>query len=350
LIGLSIFASGCLHPKIGPRSLPYDRAMYAESLADSWKQQTLLNIVKIRYVDPPVFVDIGSIVASYSLEQNASLGGSITPGSNTGNIAIGGSGKFSNTPTITYTPLTGSAFIRGLATPLKPELVFAAIQNGLPADTILFSTIFSINGLRNQSASLAGITPADLGFHRVRTLMRSIQLSGEVRIYVREDVAQKQSYILALPTRNLSPQIHSDLTELRRLLKLNPEATEFSLVYGPVASNDREIAVLTRSINSLMQNMAAQVEVPEEDERLQYAFPGFDQTHSVPGVVRLIRVRSGKQKPSDPFVTAFYKGNWYWIERGDLESKHVFGQLMTLFTMVDSGPRENAPILTIPSR
>jgi len=202
--------------------------------------------VKIRYVDPPVFVDIGNIVASYSLEQSASLGGSISPDSKTGNFAMGGAGRFSNTPTITYTPLTGSAFIQGLATPLKPELVFVTIQNGLPADAILFTTIFSINGLRNQSASLAGITPADPDFHRVRKLMRNIQLSGEVRIYVREDQSQRQSYVLTLPVRNVSPEIQADLGELRRLLKLDPEATEFSLVYGPVASSNREIAVLTQ--------------------------------------------------------------------------------------------------------
>ena len=324
--------------------------MYAESLADSWKQQTLLNIVKIRYVDPPVFVDIGNIVASYSLAQSATLGGNIVPNDKTGNIVMGGSGSFSNTPTITYTPLTGSAFIRGLATPLKPESVFIAIQNGLPADGIMFSTVFSINGYRNQSASLRGITPADNDFHRVRTLMRNIQLSGEVRIYLREDANKNQTYVLAIPARNVTAEIQSDLAELRRLLKPNPDATEFKLVYGPVASSDTEIAVLTRSITSLMQNMAAQVEVPEEDEVRQYAFPGFDQKHAVPGVVRLIRIRSGKQKPDDPFVVAFYKGNWFWIDRGDLDSKHIFGQLMNLFTMVDSCPRENAPILTIPSR
>src|ERR1700761_5276446 len=37
-------------PKIGPHSLPRDRADYGLSLSDSWKEQTLLNIVKVRYV------------------------------------------------------------------------------------------------------------------------------------------------------------------------------------------------------------------------------------------------------------------------------------------------------------
>lgn len=35
LIGLNIFANRCLHPNFGPRALPDDRAVYAESLAGS---------------------------------------------------------------------------------------------------------------------------------------------------------------------------------------------------------------------------------------------------------------------------------------------------------------------------
>src|SRR5262252_1615446 len=96
----SLLATGCLHPKIGPHSLPRDRADYSLSLSDSWKSQTLLNIVKFRYIDPPLFVDVGSIVSSYTLSENATVGGNFQPGGpNTANI--GGGIGFSNSPTIT---------------------------------------------------------------------------------------------------------------------------------------------------------------------------------------------------------------------------------------------------------
>src|SRR6516225_8876385 len=163
------FLMGCLHPRVGPQSLPRDRSAYSGSLSDSWKEETLLNIVKVRYLDPPVFVDVGNIVASYTLAQTASVGGTITP-SGGSNATLGGSVGLSNTPTITYTPLTGNAYIKGLITPLPPEVLFTAIQNGMPADSVLLTSFMSINGLRNQSVSLHGITPADPDFHRVRTL------------------------------------------------------------------------------------------------------------------------------------------------------------------------------------
>src|SRR6476646_4628338 len=86
--------AGCLHPKIGPPSLTRDRSRYSVSRADSWKALTLLNIVKVRYLDPPVYVDIGSIVSSYTLSQNAMVGGNLTGNGNTMNL--GGAVTFSN--------------------------------------------------------------------------------------------------------------------------------------------------------------------------------------------------------------------------------------------------------------
>lgn len=347
--GLALLSAGCLHPKIGPNSLPRDRALYSVSLADSWKQQTLLNIIKVRYIDPPVYVDVGNIVASYTLTQGAAVGGTVVP-SGASNATLGGSLTFSNSPTITYAPLTGNAYIRGLLTPLSAETVFTAIQNGLPADSTLLSSVISINGLRNQQATFNGITPADPDFHRVRELMRDIQLSGAVRIYVKEEAGKQQTSILAFRTSDIPPDIKAKITELRHLLRLNPDATELKLVSAPLPSSDMEIAVMTRSLVALMQNMVSEVEVPAEHLAQHRATPGFEAGHTLPGIVPMIAIHSSKKKPDDAFVDVYYRETWFWIDDGDLASKRAFAQLLQLFTMAETSARENQPVVTIPAR
>jgi hypothetical protein len=336
--GLSLLATGCLHPKISPNSLPRDRSLYSLSLADSWKEVTLLNIVKVRYLDPPVYVDIANIVSSYTLAQGATAGGIIEPGG-TSNGVLEGSILFSHSPTITYTPLTGNAYIRGLTTPLAPASVFAAMQNGVPADLILLSSVQSINGLRNEQATLDGIRPADPEFHRVRELLREIQLSGMVRLYVKEDASKQQATLLAFRTDRIPPEIQAATVELRRLLRLSPDATEFKIVSAPLPSSDTEVAVMTRSIIGILQNMAR-----------HRAVPGFEAGRTLPGIVPMIRIHSARNKPPDAFVGVHYRDTWFWIDDGDILSKRSFAQLMQLFTVADTGAKENMPIVTIPSR
>jgi hypothetical protein len=347
LCALAVFFTGCSRA-LGPRTMVRDRALYSESLSDSWKDQTLLNIVKLRYMDPPSFVDIGSIVASYSLQQNASVGGTIQ--SPNGSAVIGGSGTYTNSPTITYTPLTGSKFIRSMMTPLPPQSVFFSIESGTPADAILFATLASINGLRNQEPTFEGMVPADPSFHRMRQLVRKIQLSGAVRIYVKEDEKKETTNLVTFRTEEVSPETIADVIELRQLLHLDPNAREFKLVFGPVSSSRTEIAVMTRSVLSLMKVMAAQVEVPEEDLAQHRAYPGFERNHPQTGIVPLIRIQSSKSKPTNSFVTVTYRGNYFWIDDSDLESKHMFSLMMMFFTLADTSERENLPLITIPAR
>src|SRR5258708_3310255 len=115
--------TGC--HSIGPGSVPRDRSDYSDSISESWKRQTLLNIVKLRYLDPPIFVDVGNIVAGYTLQVGANVGGQISSDTaiQRNSVLMGGNATFIDRPTITYTPLTGNKFIKGLVTPLPPESV-----------------------------------------------------------------------------------------------------------------------------------------------------------------------------------------------------------------------------------
>src|SRR5512135_134147 len=121
--------AGCAH--LGPQSVAVDRFDYSTAIADSWKQQTLLNIVKLRYMDLPVFVDVASIVSGYSMQTGVSVNGTLSSERAVqGNFAsIGGQAIYTDRPTITYVPMTGEKFLRGLITPIDPKNVFFLLQS-----------------------------------------------------------------------------------------------------------------------------------------------------------------------------------------------------------------------------
>jgi hypothetical protein len=370
VIVLVLVLTGC--KSIGPGSVARDRFDYSSALSESWKRQTLLNIVKLRYMDPPIFVDVGQIVSGYTLQTTASTGGKINfpaSGPSYGELNLGVAGSYTDRPTITYTPLTGNKFIKGLMTPLPPSSVFFTIQSGWPADGVLFATVAEINGLKNQATSVNGFTPPQPEFMRVLQLMRKIQLSGAVAMRIKEDATKQQTTILAFRSKDIPQESLDAIHELRKLLKIDPDAEELKLVFGSTSVSDKEIAVTTRSIMQQMAAMSAQVEVPAEDVAQGRAAPGFvnstnqTETAATPSAStgggatingnsapRLVRILSSKHEPNDIFVKIYYRNLWFWIDDRDLRSKRTFSFMMMLFTLADTGEKENLPLITIPAQ
>lgn len=341
--------SGCAH--LGPKTVAVDRFDYSTAIADSWKQQTLLNIVKLRYMDLPVFVDVASIVAGYSMQTGVSVNGTLSSQNAVqGDYAsIGGQAIYTDRPTITYVPLTGEKFLRGLITPIDPKNIFFMLQTGYPADFILGLTVESLNGVRNRSTIGATVREADPEFIRLLELLREVQVAGAVGMRVEEDKAKGSTAVLFFRRDDVPDEIVAKSAEIRRLLKLPADQQRMVLTYSPVRGATNELTVNSRSMLQIIAAFASYLDVPAEHLRDRRATPSVISTAST-GERNAVRIHSGKEKPAEAFTAVRFHGYWYWIADDDWQTKRALTAVMFFFTLAETGDTGKLPLITIPAQ
>jgi hypothetical protein len=349
LVMIPLGQSGCQH--YGPRSIAVDRIPYNEAIACSWKEQTLLNIVKLRYMDTPFFLDVPQITSGYTIQGTATVNGGIFPPvsqlasfAQQLGLTLNLQGAYQDRPTISYTPQTGSAFIRNLTTPINPGSVLFLLQSGYPADVVFGLTVETINGADNRSVTGGQLRPAEPDFIRVVRALRQAQISGHVGIRVDRDKDKKDAVAFFFRDKNIDPELAKELAEVRRILGLAADRQEFRVVFGATATNPSELAILSRSILRILSELSTFVDVPEE-HIVSGKAPPIGDVGTDPNAP--FRVLSGDQKPCDPFVAVCYEGRWFWIEKSDFQSKRTMTYLLVLLALSETGAKENLPVITI---
>lgn len=353
---LAAVLSACT--SIGPKAVPRDRIDYAGAIGDSWKQQTLLNIVKLRYSDFPVFLDVNQVIAGYEFNSSATAGFNAS-GTSYENpapsfLTLGGSvllqGGYKDQPTVLYTPSTGSDFITRLMTPIPPSAVLFLLQAGYAADRVMELTLDSVNGINNASRRRLGATrDADPRFARLGGLINEMQVAGalEVRILRPKDAAET-SVIVFRPGEKVA-ELEAKRREIAEILGLKPTPDEINVYYGGYSGRDDEIAMLTRSMLQIMLELGFFAEVPDSDVAEGRASPG-DASMGGRDDPRPLRIMSGEEPPAEAFVAVPYHGHWFWIPDTDIRSKVTFGAVMLLFSISDVGAKGGSPVVTVPTR
>ena len=338
-----ILLAGC--SGIGPGSVERDRFDYVNALSSSWKKQILLNLVKIRYLDAPVFLDVSSVISQYAVEGKIDLGASWNDPILGDSQMLGGSGKYTDRPTITYSPLTGDKFSRDLMTPIPIKGFLFLIQSEYPVDFLFRIGVQTINGVDNRfGAQVMGKT-ADPRFRRLIEAMRRIQKSGGLGMRVKP-MGDKKAVVVFFRSK-FSDEIAKDVNTVQQILGLSPDAKEIRVVYGAFAADDKEIAMLTRSMLQIMIELASYIDVPAKDIEEGRVAKFSDKNAS--DMPPLIRVQSGASRPEDALVAVPYRDDWFWIDDTDIASKRMFSFLMLLFSLTETGEKTGAPIVTVPT-
>lgn len=353
LLLLTVLFVGC--SSIGPGTVTRDRFDYTAAVSDSWKSQMLLNLVKIRYGDAPVFLDIGQIVAGYSFQRNlgATAGANVydghpSPQAPIGMFGLSAGGLLNDSPTVTYSPMAGERFARSLMMPIPPSSIMNVVQAGFPVEMVFRLAVQSVNGVDNRRIKDSYVQPADPEFYALLQSLRRIQNSGDIGMRIRPGAGE---VLLEMVLRSKPPAaVENSRINVAKILGLDPSVRVFRLEYGTVSSDNKEIAILSRSIYEIFKDLSANITVPETDvtERRVRPTPEADLGPEGP-IPPLIRIASSAERPGNAFVAVPYRDHWYSINDQDMSSKNMFSFIMFLFTFVETSSKEAAPILTIPT-
>jgi hypothetical protein len=175
--------AGC--SQIGPSTIEGARFDYNAAIVGSFDHQMLLNLVRLRYQDSILFLDLTSVVASY--QRQVTVGTSAQSELVAPTVTVGATGgvSWTESPTITYAPLQGEDFAKRLLAPIQPSAILLLSRSGWGLERLLVCAVQQLNEVPNGT-SIGGIAPVQVRnfqkFHRVAVLLRELQEDGYIQL------------------------------------------------------------------------------------------------------------------------------------------------------------------------
>jgi hypothetical protein len=373
---------------------------YNEVVRDTNDEQLLINIVRLRYADSPVFIDLPNITSQFEVAGRGNyLGGAGNQFPGRTNLGFGEL-SLRDTPTLSYHPREGREIAKALLTPLSADLLIV-VNAGANLEQLLLCTMNDINDVPNAPgatilipqvaddnslyvrgirllASLRARDATELAFGTTeetegssdpipRGSVQGRDLLNAARdSYVYRTQGEGQVTLLkrekGLYLRVRDPYVHSpEMEEAARIFRLTPGLSKYRIkselteevnprLPSPLGSDT--IYLNLRSVLQIMTFLSKGVCVPEDHVRSGFApvTPGpdgrpFDWTQVTAGN---FLVHAQKHRPRGAEVAVSYRGYWFYIAADDVKSRAVLAILEVVFALQESDGRNVGPLLTLP--
>ena len=324
---------------MGPGTIPQDGFNYNQRIADQENEQMLLNIVRLRYLEMPRFLNVASVINTYTRSGSAGVDASATPFGNSAGTGI--SGSWSDRPTITYTPMSGQAFSQSLLTPLPPSVIFFLIQSGWSAERLMRLTNSMINGIHNEIGTPGERRQGDAAFDELLDVLHQLQRAGALGMRFEGELPRVNVDII-LPKKARTDSVQQAVNRFKELLDLDPDQHIFDIEYGVIVEEKNSITVQTHSILEMLANISWYIDVPEVHVNEGRTLATFR-----PDDPDLIHVLVSDQKPEEAFIAIPYRGYWYYIDDRDAKSKNTFGVMQLLMSMANNASGAVGPLISI---
>lgn len=351
------FAGGCA--SLGARAMKGERVNLNAALQQTNDEQLLLNLVRLRYRDTPAFLELSSISSQSRFEASVEAGAELERTKvDTDLFTFGGAATYSNQPTLTYTPLQGDAFIQRLLTPLTLEKLALLYQSGWNLNRVFLLGVRSINGIKNApraSGPTPGRAPEYKDFLRALAIIVSLEKKGLVDFTYESPPGEKTSPRPVLQIAQDALHL-PEVAELQRVLNLDPAKSSYPIVYAQAQETQPKeegaIRIDTRSLLGILYYLSQAVEVPVADveagkvavTKTEGGEP-FDWTVLLGGI---FRVKSALWRPENAAIAVRYRGNCFYVDDRDLDSKSTFVMISQVFSLQAGKAEGIVPLLTLP--
>ena len=335
--------------QMGPQALVTGRPQYNIAVQQTEAQQLLLNIVRQRYNDPILFLDVTSISSGFSRGVNGSLLGSFGSGSNNGAAGVGG--DFRENPYIFYAPNNGEKFVRQMLTPLDLRTIALILQAGWSIERVMLLLGESANQLYNRPGdNEAGKRYTQ--FLDVARSLRDLQRNYQLIVGLEPGEHEGESALVLIVTPDAVDSASYLLVCKAIGVACDGQPIRLRPAFGAPADG-KTLALATRSLFSVIYHLSRHVNAPQMDIEAGIVSRAPDSYAESSGgtsaLSRLFRVHSSEHEPEMASVKVFYRDTWFYIADTDQDSKTTFALLSMLITLQSGDTIGVTPLITLPT-
>ncbi|MFZ9882146.1 MAG: hypothetical protein ACO3QC_12165 [Phycisphaerales bacterium] len=280
-------------------ALRADFTDYNTILQTSETRQMLLNLVRLHYRESPLFMQAGSLTASYENVVSTNASGSLEQGDSS-YLRAGAGFTFSSKPTISYSPVEGKEYVQQFMAEITPDTFALLMHAGWPVRTLGELIIAEVRLPSGERL---------IGNAEAANYAQFVEFLGELQ---RAESANMLRFV-----KRADGGVDCETDTIR----IGVERFRF------------------RSLFSAMFLAARNIDTPED--RRNWTTPT--------AAIRLLDIRVSEKEPADALVAVEYSGSWYSIANDDIASKDMLALLLQLLR-IKAGPSAPAPLVTIPAR
>jgi len=332
---------------------------YNQAIQKSNNEEMLINLVRMKYFEQPLFLQVGSVASSFSYNLSGGVSASLPDHRSlangvysvyTPNVA----GQYSDSPTVTYTAYQGQTYAQQFLADMDFDRFVTLYKSGWDIEylmPILFARFGTIDHIYD---SRTGFMPEHhTRFMQLTKIMAKMDDRGDLdilKVGLNDNATatvMRMDFRDAQEADTVQRLIGSDLGI--RVNQAGHYHTTFKLVPANMLRHLQRdadglpiVPLRLRNCLRAIDYIAQGVQVPSE---LVAKGRAYDLRKHF---TDLCKIHVSETEPKDAYLTVQHGGRWYSIDNNDNRSKEVFQLLLNIFSLQSADPPKNAPVLTLP--